>query len=149
MSVRATITSLVVSAIAGINTSAGYNTDFDHVYTWKVTPFDDDETSASVYDTSDDIESDDEGILHKHTLHYEIVVSLSDGATTISSVRDAIADVYTALQTSTGLTADKYRLWPQGDEINVDQSNKKVAIATIKFAVECYTDAWQQTILYS
>jgi hypothetical protein len=130
-----------------ISTSTGYNTDFDSIYEWKVTPNDDDETAMNIKDGPDDIESDPERVLHTHLIHYELEVTLSDGASTVDNARNAIQDIYKALQTSTGLCGKQYKLWPEGDDIAVDQAAKKVAVATIKFAVQCTTAAWQSTIL--
>jgi hypothetical protein len=148
VNVRDTVTALVEQSINDISISDGYSTDIDEVTTWKVAPMDDTLITANIKDLADEVESDEEGVWHTHRLHYE--VDLQHPETPLLAARDAIRDfiqdVYTSLKNNIAFDNRRYKVRPEGDEFSIEQDEKKLASASIRFYIEFTTKAWDSAI---
>lgn len=141
MSVRETVSSHVITMLEGISVAAGYSTDFDKIYEWKVTAFEDSETSVNVKDTTDDIENELNNCFQRHTLHFTLEVS-AFGADTKTTLRNAIQDIYTAVKDYPVWDNDKYTVYPEGDTMEVEHDEKISGVAVISLAIGFRTEAF-------
>ncbi len=148
MNIRDTITALVETSINDISIIGGYSTDIDEVTVWKVAPMDDAKITANIKDLAADIESDDEGVWHTHRLHFEVDAQLpeTDAAAARDAIRALIQDVYTSLKNNTSFDERRYKARPEGDEFSIEQDEKKLASASIRFYIEFTTKAWNSAI---
>ena len=146
MSVRKTVTDLVETMVNGISTSTGYQTDFDLISVWQTTPFSDDEVSCNIKDLADEIESDDEGVIHTHNLHFEIDLIIGGkGSDAVENGRFAIQDIYTAIRNN--FNTDTYKAWPESDDLTPQHDDKLVCNASVRFYIKFVTGAFESTIL--
>lgn len=142
---RDSIVDALVDRLEDISIANGYQTDFEHVEAWKVTPWQDaDLPGLTVKDLSDEpLNEVSRGTMNKilHGLLVRIELACS-GSTPVATIRKMIGDVMDAIrqdETFGGLAIQTSWL---GDEIAVEQEERTVTGANIALRIDYRTDKW-------
>jgi len=137
---RQQIIDAIATKMAEINTGNGYNTNAGNkVFKWLIRDLDKADLPAiEIRWTGQETDAGIDLGHHRHSLAVEIDV-VANGTTAPAIVESAIADVYTAIGTDTtygGLAIDTDT---EGDSIEVDQGEDKIARGTITITCDCAT----------
>ena len=150
-SARETVTGLVNSALTAIEVTTPptkYSTTFAEKAIWRVVSAPDTGTSLNIKDLTDIISAEYSKKIHKHSLSFEVeVVTAAGGATTLTTLRTAMRDIWTALGAYSSFDNRKYTVIPESDEIEKDQSGETTGTGYVRFSIEFRTNAFSDTIL--
>ena len=138
-SIRQQIINAVDARLKTIKIANGYNYDLgNNVFEWRDAPLSDSNLPALIYR---DLSCDTEYLeTHRHKIHIEVELVIKD--TLASAVRKMIADVLKAIGVDPQWSNLAINTHPEGDEMQVKQSEKIIGGASVKFAIEFRTKEW-------
>lgn len=135
---RSQIMVKVATALTGITTGAGYQTNLGQkVYEWREYPIEDDAPPACVYK-----ETDTCSILCTNTWRHKLNLDILLYGNTAAQVRQMIADVTTAIGTDTTFGGLVQKTEPTGEDTGAEHKNKLVFISHLTFEIWFNTTYW-------
>ena len=145
VSIRQQIMGLIGTRLEGILIADGYETDIgSRVYEWRQESIPEALIPCLVYRDDPEESFADETVprgRHRHRLMVSVdVVAL--GSLVISTVRKMIADVIKAVGADTTWGGVALNTEPPMDEIYIEQKERKIGGATVKFVILYETGRW-------
>ncbi len=135
---RGQIMAKVATALTGITTGAGYETNLGQkVYEWREYPIEDDAPPACVYKETDNYSMFATN-QWKHSLHLEVILF----GNTATQVRQMIADVFTAFGANTTWDGLALRTEPIAEDTGAEHKNKLVFVSHLTFEITFVSTYW-------
>lgn len=144
-SLRQQIINAVDVRLKTIKIANGYETDIGlNVNRWKAIPISSDKEYELIYrDVSEDASAENAAIgKHEHTLHFEVEIITKAGSISDNQIRKMIADIEKSISAGETWGGLAQRTIPEGNEINILQSEKIIGGAIIRFAIIYRTNRW-------
>lgn len=144
MSKRQQITDKLKTMLQDIKIANGYNSDLgNNVFEWRLFPFQEDNLPAIEYrDIDCEIESPP-ARRHDHKLAIDIEIITASGSTTPETIRKMIEDVHKAIGKNAFFDKLAIKTGPVSNSIQMEQDNKIIAGALLKFSITYATGDWE------
>lgn len=136
-SVRQRLINAIDAKLRTVTIANGFETDMgNHVFHWKASDFSQSDLPLVEYrDVACDVVEGGPMGLHTFALTMEVEVVTAGGSATPTEIRKAIADVYKVIGQDVQFGGLAINTEPTGDEIKVDQADRVIGGALIRFKV--------------
>jgi hypothetical protein len=140
-SIRQSIVNAVDARLKTIKIANGYETDIGlNVNRWKAIPVSSDKEYELIYR---DVSCETVYLeAHRHKLHFEVEAIIKAGSISDNQVRKMLADILKAIGVDPQWSNLAINTHPEGDEINILQTEKIIGGTIIRFAIEFRTKEW-------